>query len=68
MLKVTVMAGMSDEEIRILMDIKDKLTEINQKLENIKDGLASDRSWVWKILALTIAGAFALVGIKIALP
>jgi len=59
---------MSSQELQILLDIKEKLTEMNAKLEAIKDGLASDRSWIWKILALTIAGAFALIGVKMAIP
>jgi len=59
--------AMSDEA-RLLMEIKEQLVAISTKLEDIKDGLASDRGNLWKILALTIAGAFALVGIKLVLP
>jgi len=57
-----------DDEVRVLMEIKEKLTEMNQKLEDIKDGLSSDRSWLWKILLVTIVGAFALVGVKLMIP
>jgi len=59
---------MSSQEIAILIEIKEKLTEMNTKLEDIKDGLATDRSNLWKVLTITIIGAFALVGIKLVLP
>jgi hypothetical protein len=55
-------------QTQILLDIKEKLTEMNQKLDDIKTGLSTDRTWLWKILALTIIGAFALVGAKLVLP
>jgi len=59
--------AMSDEA-RLLMEIKEQLVAISTKLEDIKDGLASDRGNLWKVLTITIIGAFALVGIKLVLP
>jgi len=56
------------EEIRILTEIKESLVLIDGKLEDIKDGLSSDRSWLWKILLVTIVGAFSLVGVKLVFP
>jgi len=58
----------SKQEVAILIEIKEKLIEMNTKLEDIKDGLASDRSNLWKVLTITIIGAFALVGIKLVMP
>jgi hypothetical protein len=60
---------MSDDETnRLLTEINEKLASINNTLNNIKDDLRTDRSNLWKILALAIGGAFALVGIKLAIP
>jgi len=56
---------MDDQEIVILVQIKEKLVEMNAKLEDIKDDLHNDRANLWKVLILTIIGAFALVGIKL---
>jgi len=55
------------ENTRILTEIKEQLIALNSKIEDVKVILQSDRSNLWKILCLTIAGAFALIGIKMAL-
>lgn len=58
----------SSDEIRILTEIKEQLVGVNDKLNDLKEDLRTDRSWVWKILALTIIGAFALIGVKLVFP
>lgn len=57
-----------NEVVRVLLEIKGKLEHMDTTLEDVKDGLANDRSWLWKILTLTIVGSFALIGIKLVLP
>lgn len=56
------------EEIKILTEIKKTLEANNEVLRDIKATLQNDRSMMWKILALTIGGAFAIVGVKLAFP
>jgi hypothetical protein len=56
------------ENTQILTEIKEQLVALNNKIEDVKTILQSDRSNLWKILGLTIAGAFALIGIKMAFP
>lgn len=58
---------MSDQE-KILIEIREQLIQVNSKLQDVKEVLQNDRSMLWKILALTICGAFALIGIKLAFP
>jgi hypothetical protein len=53
---------------RILVEIKEQLVMLNNKIEDVKTVLQNDRKMMWKILALTIAGSFALVGIKLIFP
>jgi len=48
--------------------ILEKLDSIDDKLEAISKTLEGDRANLWKVLLLTIAGAFALVGIKLLVP
>jgi hypothetical protein len=56
------------ENTEILIEIKEQLVSLNQKIEDVKCILQNDRSNLWKILGLTIVGAFALVGIKLVFP
>jgi len=56
------------QEIQLLTEIKEELHNLNENLEDVKEDLRTDRSMVWKVLLITIAGAFALIGIKLALP
>jgi hypothetical protein len=56
------------EDTKILVEIKEQLVSLNQKIEDVKNILQSDRANLWKVLGLTIAGAFALVGIRLFLP
>jgi uncharacterized membrane protein YraQ (UPF0718 family) len=56
------------ENTKILVEIKEQLVSLNQKIEDVKDILQNDRANLWKILGLTIIGAFALVGIRLFLP
>jgi len=56
------------ETIQILMEIKEQLVNLNNKIEDVKNILQNDRANLWKILGLTIIGAFALVGIKLVFP
>jgi hypothetical protein len=53
---------------KILVEMKEQLVMLNSKLEDVKVILQNDRKMMWKILALTIAGSFALVGIKLIFP
>jgi hypothetical protein len=53
------------EETKILVEIEKQLVNINNKIEDVKNILQNDRANLWKILALTIIGAFALVGIRL---
>ena len=57
-----------NENTKILVEIKEQLVSLNQKIEDVKNILQNDRANLWKILGLTIIGAFALVGIKLFLP
>jgi hypothetical protein len=56
------------ENVQILTEIKEQLEALNTKMEDVKTILQNDRSNLWKILGLTIAGAFALIGIKMVFP
>ena len=56
------------QNIQILVEIKEQLVMLNDKIEDVKLILQNDRKMMWKILALTIAGSFALVGIKLIFP
>jgi uncharacterized membrane protein YraQ (UPF0718 family) len=56
------------ENTQILVEIKEQLVSLNCKIEEVKNILQNDRSNLWKILGLTIIGAFALVGIKLVFP
>jgi len=56
------------ETTQILMEIKEQLVSLNSKIEDVKNILQNDRANLWKILGLTIIGAFALVGIKLVFP
>jgi uncharacterized membrane protein YraQ (UPF0718 family) len=56
------------ENTKILVEIKEQLVSLNSKIEDVKSILQNDRANLWKILALTIIGAFALVGIRLFLP
>jgi hypothetical protein len=51
-----------DAEVRLL------LSQILTELQGIHRTLDEDRRWLWRILALALLGAFALVGLKMALP
>jgi uncharacterized membrane protein YraQ (UPF0718 family) len=53
------------EDTKILVEIKEQLVSLNSKIEDVKNILQNDRANLWKILALTIIGAFALVGIRL---
>ena len=59
---------MSSDEIRLLAEIKAELVTVNERLNDLKEDLRTDRSWVWKVLLLTIGGAFSLIGIKLVMP
>jgi hypothetical protein len=56
------------ENTKILTEIKEQLVALNTKIEDVKSILQNDRANLWKILGLTILGAFALVGIKLVFP
>lgn len=59
---------MSKRDTQVLIEVRDELREIKHTLNDLKDDLRTDRKMVWKVLLLTIAGAFALIGIKIVFP
>lgn len=44
------------------------LDDVVRELQEIKGILANDRQSMWRLLTVVIAGAFALIGLKIALP
>jgi len=56
------------ETTQILVEIKEQLVSLNSKIEDVKNILQNDRANLWKILGLTIVGAFALIGIKLVFP
>jgi hypothetical protein len=56
------------ENTQILTEIKEQLVSLNTKIEDVKNILQNDRANLWKILGLTIVGAFALIGIKLVFP
>jgi predicted nucleic acid-binding Zn-ribbon protein len=45
--------------------ITERLSDTNDTLKEIKDAVKQQQQWYWKILLLTICGAFALVGVKL---
>jgi len=55
-------------DTQILAEIKEQLVSLNTKIEDVKNILQNDRANLWKILGLTIVGAFALIGIKLIFP
>jgi hypothetical protein len=55
-------------EEQILVEIKEQLVALNSKIEDVKVILQNDRSNMWKLLAMTIVAAFAIIGVKIAAP
>lgn len=60
---------MSDPQvIQLLTEIREQIKANNTVLTDIKEDLRTDRSMVWKVLLLTIAGAFAVIGVRMALP
>jgi len=58
---------MSKETV-LLQQILNELHNINSHLDDLKDILSADRQMMWKLLFFVILGAFALVGIKLAIP
>jgi len=44
------------------------LADVVRELERIHDVLADDRKMMWRVLLAVIAGAFTLIGVKIAFP
>ena len=56
------------EDTQILISIKEQLVALNSKIEDVKTVLQNDRNMMWKVLTITIVGAFAIIGIKIAFP
>jgi len=62
------MSGSDPQMVQLLTEIKEKLTQVNTVLCDIKDDLKTDRAWIWKVLLLTIGGAFAIIGVKLAIP
>lgn len=55
-------------DTQLLAEIKEQLVSLNTKIEDVKNILQNDRANLWKILGLTIVGAFALIGIKLIFP
>jgi hypothetical protein len=53
------------EVIKLLAEIKSAIESNNTCLQNMYTTLQADRSMMWKILALTIIGAFAIIGVKL---
>jgi len=59
----------SDAQIvQLLVEIRERLENINTTLAGFSSSLQTDRTWLWRILAMTIIGAFALIGVKMVLP
>lgn len=56
------------EEIKLLTEIKEAITNNTKCLSEMSSILTQDRAMMWKILALTIIGAFAIIGVKLAFP
>jgi len=56
------------QQLQQLIEIKAQHISMNDKLEDMKQCLATDRQFLWKLELLTIGGAFALIGIKLVLP
>jgi len=56
------------QQVQLLTEIKAELANMNKCLCELRDDLRTDRVWHWRILALVILGAFALIGVKLAYP
>lgn len=56
------------EEIKLLTEIKETLKANNAVLAEMSRILSEDRKMMWKVIALTIIGTFAIIGVKIAFP
>lgn len=45
-----------------------ELEDVVRELQEIKRVLENDRSMMWKVLLVTIGGAFALIGVRLVFP
>jgi hypothetical protein len=55
-------------ELSLLVEIREAIKNNNVCLQNMQIILQADRGMMWKILALTIIGSFAIIGVKLAFP
>lgn len=55
-------------ELSLLVEIREAIKNNTVCLNAMQITLQADRAMMWKIMALTIIGAFAIIGVKIAFP
>jgi len=63
------MSSSSNERIvALLVEIRERLEAIEDRLNDIHNTLRAQQSYLWKVLMMTIAGAFLLIGVKLYIP
>jgi len=63
------MSSSSNERIvALLVEIRERLEAIEDRLNDIHNMLRAQQSYLWKVLMMTIAGAFLLIGVKLYIP
>ena len=55
-------------ELSLLVEIREAIKNNTACLNAMQITLQSDRTMMWKIVALTIIGAFAIIGVKLVTP
>jgi len=54
--------------VALLVEIRERLEAIEDRLNDIHNMLRAQQSYLWKVLMMTIAGAFLLIGVKLYIP
>jgi len=63
------MSSSNNERIaQLLTEIRERLEAIEDRLNDIHNTLRAQQSYLWKVLMMTIAGAFLLIGVKLYIP
>lgn len=59
---------MSEDEKVILTRIEAAIKANGEKLDALYRLLNEDRAMLWRVLLITIAGAFMLIGVRLVMP
>jgi len=61
-------SGSNERIVALLVEIRERLESIEDRLNDIHNTLRAQQSYLWKVLMMTIAGAFLLIGVKLYIP